>query len=236
MEVIPRGRGRGRSSGSLGQLRALFSGLRLAGNFANRWRNTPQPQNPPGTGRRFRGRGRGRARGRGRGNVAYNPSVRPAVSSGVVFSQNASRVLHLEQSEVWETVPTGAGKFAFSPLTVKLPALKRVAQGYGRYRVNWITIEYEPAVGTTEAGLIHWGIRAGPAPDKATEQLAKACYPRASGPIWKRSAVHAKHDLLQISPWLYIGDTAFTVVSYTNYAGEPGFFEMKYSISLDLPQ
>lgn len=197
------------------------------------------PQNPPFTGRRFRGRGRGgRARGRGRGNFQRSPGVMPGVDSGTIYSAGASRAITITQSEVWADVLAGGKALLFKPSVVALPSLKNIAAGYRRFKVQWVQIEYEPAVGTTTDGVVHWGIYPGAFSGTPRIEDAKALYPRASGPVWRRSTLQARHDLLQVQPWEMTDSTAFSLVYYAHVAADsrPGFFEIKYSVVLDLPQ
>lgn len=242
MEIVPRGR----RAPPLGTVQAALRGLNLARQAYN-WMNPApqQPQNPPGTGRRFRrrgGRGRGvstpvqpipmpiypafpRGRGRGRGR-------------GRVLTTNPGRSVTITQSEVWGDVVKGPNVFTFQPSAIGMPQLKHLAAGYTRYKVIRVTLEYEPAVGRQRDGVIHWGIRPGVvAKASATPEVCKAAYPRRSHPVYVRTTMTIGHDLIMMQPWLGTGETAFTLVA--NSPGDttqPGFFECTYHVVLDLPK
>lgn len=153
---------------------------------------------------------------------------------------NNARTLTLRQSEVWFDITrasSGKGAYAgFRPTTVTLPAVKNIAKGYLRYRIVRITLEYEPAVGTTVGGVVHWGIVPGDVSAAPSEAQAKAAFPRASGPAWMRQRITFTHNQVMTKPWAERDETAFTVITY--FSGSEtvaGFIEARYHVVFDLP-
>lgn len=146
--------------------------------------------------------------------------------------------MNINQSEVWGDAKRQGTELVFQPSTVDLPALKNLAQGYQRYKINNITIEYEPAVGTTVDGIIHWGIVPGDFTGPPTEAKAKACFPRQSGPVWRRSVIRFSHDIVMTQPWFVTTTPAFSLIAWcsTTDKNVVGVFEARYSVTLDLPQ
>lgn len=142
----------------------------------------------------------------------------------------------MRQSEVWFDIKKGASYEAFQPDSVALPAIKNIAKGYLRYRIVRITLEYEPAVGTTVGGVVHWGIVPGAVAAAPTQAQAKAAYPRASGPAWVRQQITFTHGQVMTKPWAEKDETAFTVIAY--FSGTEtvaGFIEARYHVVFDLP-
>jgi len=117
----------------------------------------------------------------------------------------------LSRSELFQTLTVAKGGTFNSFTTVVSPSstimtfLYRLTQCYTRMRWNSLSFEWKPAVGTSQAGIITYGLRL--MDDRAAQKSptsraeVSALYPVNDHPVWQRAVLPVAKDLLMSRKW-----------------------------------
>lgn len=204
MQNAPSGRRRQTLRQEVADLRNQLAGMRVVGS-SNR---APARNNS----RARRRRSRSRSRNRGIPG-AYTTGPRSA-STNASFNMGMGRVV-LEARELVATVTVAAGKnaaYALVGITASdmetchtAPRLIMMAAMFEQYRFMSAQIEWEPMVGTTQAGAISLAVLPSDArtavtavPDAAT---MAACQPNSTGRVYTPVKLSVPTSYLKSRPW-----------------------------------
>lgn len=138
------------------------------------------------------------------------------------------------------TVPsTTLNQMQFNPAPPDLARLEQFSKMYHRFKINRITVHYEPGVGTATTGNISMGICVGPPLGNITTsahimKLTPSCFV----PAWKSGSITVGRDI-DIGRYMICGGTGDTSVACTLYtlasAANLGLFRVTYDVSFSYP-
>lgn len=214
-------------------------------------RNGPAPNIPAAQGSTAVVVASSRRRNRRRVGGAFGGMGAPVGNGGQIT---------LTRSELFATVTVESGQDfkgltnLVSPSTNIMTFLYRLAKCYTRIRWNNLSFEWKPAVGTSQAGIITYGLRLMDDRANAKEPTSRAevsaLYPVNDHPVWQRAVLPVNKELLMSRKWyatpatdnfsgdavdlapgsLVVGCQAPATTTSNLFVGE---FWVSYSVTLD---
>lgn len=214
-----------------------------------------------GSRRRNSGRGRGRGARRNAGNApninrlaTQMGSLSMSGAGGAMVTIQDTEVVNLFAADasvvIFQFNPDGAvatidGTTGAITTAPKMARLKAHAAMYTRYRFLYVRIVYRPAVGSTEAGIVCFGIIPGKpvvvskaSPVKDADAIMKMA-PRHIGPVWRGGQVVVGRGI-DSQRFMMCDLEADDSVSFTMYAyatkKDSGYFEISYKVQFAYPR